>query len=178
MTTPVRYERPGPEEYGPFHAGYVALVPEGDLLALLERQLGETTALLQSLPETRGDFAYAPGKWTIKEVVCHLSDAERVFAYRALRFARGDQTPLPSFDEQLWAPNSGASRRTLAGLTEEFRMVRGATLALLRGLPPEATTRSGVASGKETSVRALAWIIAGHERHHLKILRERYLGGS
>jgi hypothetical protein len=178
MKRAARYDRPDAGEYGPFHAGYVALVPQGDVLELLERQLEESSALLQGVPESRGDFAYAPGKWTIKEVLCHLSDAERVFAYRALRFARGDATPLPGFDEQRWTPNSGASQRTLADLLEEFQAVRAATLALFRGLPPEAPTRHGVASEKETSVRALVWIIAGHERHHLKILRERYLLGS
>jgi uncharacterized damage-inducible protein DinB len=174
MTKP-SYGRPEASEYAPFYAGYIAQVPDGDLLQLLERQGQETAALLTGLQDSRGDFAYAPGKWTLKEVLGHLADAERVFAYRALRFARGDATPLASFDEQAWTPNSGARSRSLTDLAEELRVVRAATLALLRHLPEDAPTRWGTASGKEITVRALAWIIAGHERHHLRILRERYL---
>ncbi|HEV8613315.1 MAG TPA: DinB family protein [Gemmatimonadales bacterium] len=174
--SPARYDRPDPSEYADFYAAYIAAVPEGDLLKLLETQLEETSTLLSGLPEFRANQAYAPGKWTVKEVLGHVSDAERVFAHRALRFARGDATPLPSFDEKTWVPNSGANARTLPDLLEEQRTVREATLALLRHLPADAPTRRGMASGREISVRALAWIIAGHERHHLRILRERYLG--
>ena len=173
-----KYDRPDPSEYAPFYAGYIAGVPDGDLVAMLERQVEDTAALMAPLPETRGDFAYAPGKWTIKELLCHMVDAERVFSYRALRIGRGDPTPLAAFDEKAWAPNSGAGARTSADLVAELRTVRAATLALLRHLPAEAPTRKGTASGKEISVRALAWIIAGHERHHQRILRERYLAGS
>jgi len=170
------WERPAQGEYAPFYAGYIAQVPDGDLLELLARQGGDSAALLAGIPESRGDFAYAAGKWTLKEVLCHLADAERVFAYRALRFARGDGTPLASFDEKAWVPAAGAARRSVAGLAAELAAVRGATLALLRGLPPEAPGRSGTASNSEVTVRALGWIIAGHERHHLQIIRERYLG--
>jgi len=173
--TAQRFARPDPSEYAPFYAGYIAGVPEGELLGLLERQLEETTALLAAVPEAQGDFAYAPGKWTLKEVLGHIADAERVFSYRALRFARGDVTPLAAFDEQAWVPNSGARSRSLADLIGELRAVRVATLALLRALPPGTDGRRGTASGREVSVRALAWIIAGHERHHLKLIRERYL---
>jgi hypothetical protein len=176
MTAAPSYDRPDPSEYAPYYAGYIAAVPDGELLGTLERQLEDTTGSLAGLPESRGNFAYAPGKWSIKEVLCHVADAERVFAYRVLRFARGDVTPLASFDENVWAPHSGARDRTLADLIEELRAVRAATLALLRHLPPEAPLRRGTASGKDISVRALAWIITGHERHHLRILRERYLG--
>ncbi|HEY9383371.1 MAG TPA: DinB family protein [Gemmatimonadales bacterium] len=173
--TAQRLARPDATEYAPFYAGYVAGVPEGDVLDLLERALEETTRLLGAVPEARGDFAYAPGKWTLKEVVGHVVDAERVFSYRALRFARGDTTPLAAFDENAWAPNSGARARTLADLLGEYRAVRAATLALLHSLPAGADLRRGTASGREISVRALAWIIAGHERHHLRLIRERYL---
>ena len=176
MTAAPRYDRPDPSEYAPYYAGYIAAVPDGELLATLERQLEDTTGALVGLPASRGNFAYAPGKWSIKEVLCHVADAERVFAYRVLRFARGDATPLASFDEKVWAPHSGAADRTLDDLIEELRVVRSATLVLLRHLPAEAPLRRGTASGKEVSVRALAWIITGHERHHLRILRERYLG--
>ena len=174
MTAP-RFFRPEASEYAPFYAGYVALVPDGDLLDTLKRQGDDTARMLGELPEARGNHAYAPDKWTLKEVVGHMADGERVFAYRALRFARGDATPLPGFEEQAWAPASGARERTLADLAAELRVVRSATLALLRGLPPGADLRRGVANDQEISVRALAWIIAGHERHHLKVLRERYL---
>jgi hypothetical protein len=174
MTTP-RYDRPEPSEFAPAYANYIRQVPDGDLLATLERQLQDTRAALAGLTESQADFAYAPGKWTIKEVLGHVTDGERVFAYRALCFARGDSTPLPGFDEQAWTPASGASSRTLADLLEELAAVRDSTLALLSHLPADAPLRRGTANGNEISVRALAWIIAGHERHHLRILRERYL---
>src|ERR1044071_677514 len=169
------YHRPEPGEYDQFYAGYLAHVPDGDLLTMLAAQGRETAKLLRSVPVSRADFAYAPGKWTLKEVIGHVSDAERVFSYRALRFARGDATPLASFNEQAWAPQSGARARTLGDLVDELTTVRRATLALLAHLPAEAPLRRGTASGKEITVRALAWIIAGHELHHVRIIRERYL---
>jgi DinB family protein len=175
MSTPPRFDRPGPGEFDQFFAAYISKVPDGDLVQGLEAQGRETAKLLRGVPESRGGFAYAPGKWTLKEVVGHVADAERVFSYRALRIARGDQTPLASFNEQAWTPQSGASARTLGDLVDELGAVRGATLALLAHLPAEAPLRRGTASGKEISVRALAWIIAGHERHHLGVIRERYL---
>lgn len=175
MTDAPRYDRPDPTEYAPFYEGYISAVPDGDLLNLLQQQIEDTLRTVAHLPESRGSFAYAPGKWSIKEVLGHMADAERVFAYRALRFARGDATPLAGFDEQAWTPRSGAGERTLADLSAELGAVRGATLALLRHLPAQAPLRRGQANDREVSVRALAWIIAGHERHHLRILRERYL---
>lgn len=167
--------RPAETEYAPFYAGYIAQVPEGDVIAHLERAMEETAAFLGGLSEDHGELRYAPGKWSIKEVIGHLADGERVFAYRALRFARGDQAPLASFDENAWVPQSGCDRRTLKDLAEELRAVRLATLALARSLTAETAIRKGTASGKEVSVRALIYMIAGHERHHLAILRERYL---
>jgi hypothetical protein len=170
-----QYARPDPSEYAPFYAGYVAKVPEDDLLVMLEAQVGEFFQSLNPITDAKGTFAYAPGKWTIKEVLLHVVDAERVFSYRALRIARGDETPLPGFDEKAWVPQSGANDRTVADLLGEFRAVRTATVALLRHLPADAVTRRGVASGNGVTVRALAWILAGHPMHHLGILRERYL---
>lgn len=175
MTPTPRYDRPDQTEYPPFYGGYIAGVPDGDVVAMLEQQDEDTMQLLKGVPEPQGSFAYAPGKWTLKEVMAHVIDAERVFSYRALRIARGDQTPLPGFDEKAWVPNSGANARTLADLLGELRAVRAATLELLRHLPKEAAARKGNASGKDVTVRALAWIIAGHERHHVRIIRERYL---
>lgn len=171
------FVRPGADEYAPYYERYVSLVPDGDLLATLTRQGGETVALLRSLPDERGMHRYAPEKWSINDVVLHLADAERVFGYRALTFARGDRTPLPSFEHDDWVVVARADGRRLPDLVDEFEQVRKGTLALLRGLDDEAIARRGTASGKEVTARALAWIIAGHERHHVAILRERYLAG-
>ena len=170
-----QYARPDPSEYAPFYAGYIARVPDGDLTGVLEANLEEFSRTLGALAEVRGGFAYAPGKWTLKEVIGHVIDAERVFSYRAMRIARGDETPLPGFDEKAWVPQSGANDRTIADLLAELRTVRAATIALLRHLPADSVTRRGIASGNGVTVRALAWIIAGHPMHHLGILRERYL---
>jgi DinB superfamily len=169
--------RPGADEHAPFYASYVALVPDGDVTRTLAGQGEGFVRLLKDIGDGKAGFAYAAGKWTIKEVVLHVTDAERIFAYRMLRMARGDATPLASFDENAYAPMSGANERPLDTLLGEFAAVRGATLALLRGIPEEAWVRRGVASGKDVSVRALAWIAAGHAMHHERILRERYLVG-
>lgn len=174
--TPPRFDRPDAGEYADFYAGYISGVPDGDLLELLSLQQEEVAASLAGVPEAKGNFAYAPGKWSLKDVLGHIADGERVFSYRALRIARGDEIPLPGFDENAWVPNAGAGARTMKDLLDELTAVRASTLALLGHLPAEATTRRGTASGKTISVRALAWIIAGHERHHLQIIRERYLG--
>jgi hypothetical protein len=175
MSSHPPYPRPDASEYAPFYAGYIAGVPDGDLLDTLRTQGRETAALLAGIPAAKHDFAYAPGKWTLKEVIGHIGDAERIFSYRMLRIARGDATPLPGFDENAYVPASGAKDRTLADLAAELGIIRAATLALLEHLPPGAGVRRGTSNNKEISVRALAWITAGHERHHLKIVRERYL---
>ena len=170
-----KYDRPDPSEFAPFYAGYIAKVPDGDLVGTLEANLEEFVRTIGAVAEVRGEFAYAPGKWSLKEVIGHVIDAERVFSYRAMRIARGDETPLPGFDEKAWVPQSGANDRTIADLLAELRTVRAATIALLRHLPAGSVTRRGTASGNGVTVRALAWIIAGHPVHHLGILRERYL---
>lgn len=171
----VTIARPATSEYAPFHSGYVLGVPEGDLLALLARQGREIAALLREISEKKSQHRYAPGKWSIREVVGHMNDAERVFTYRALTFARVDANPLPGFDEVAWGQSSNADSRPLAELIEDFVAVRAATVALFRGFSEEQLARSGVASGHQVSVRALAYIAAGHAGHHVKILRERYL---
>jgi len=168
--------RPEATEFAPFYAGYVAAVPEGDIINILRRGGDEWQSVLAELPEARGDHRYADGKWSIRQLVGHVSDAERIFAYRALRIARGDQSPLASFDENAYAETAGSDRRTLSALAAELRVVRESTVALLSSLPDDAWTRTGTASGKTVSVRALAYITAGHAQHHLKILHERYLG--
>jgi hypothetical protein len=174
MTIAAR-SRPDSTEYASHYAGYVAGVPEGDVVATLRDGGRELLSAIADIAESRGGFRYADGKWTIREVVGHVIDAERVFAYRALRIARGDTTPLAAFDEDAYARTAGSDQRTLADLAEELRAVRESTVALFASLPDEAWTRSGTASGKTVSVRALAYIAAGHARHHLVILRERYL---
>jgi hypothetical protein len=169
------YGPPAADEYGAPYAGYVARVPAGsDVLELLARQGEESRARLGAVPEARGGYRYASGKWSVKEVVVHLADVERIMAYRALRVARGDATPLPGFDESAYAPLSGADAQPLAALLDEWGDVRRATLSLFHHLPTEAWSRRGTASGFPVTARALAWIIAGHERHHLATLAERY----
>ncbi|MDE3129195.1 MAG: DinB family protein [Gemmatimonadota bacterium] len=168
-------QRPAAGEYAPFYAGYVDGVPEGDVVEILERQGRELAALLAGVAGDRGDYRYAPDKWTVKEVVGHIADAERIFAYRALRIARGDATPLPSFDQDGYVERGGFARRTLTDLAAEFSAVRAATLALFRAMTDEESRRVGTASNAAVSARGLAYIAAGHERHHSRILRERYL---
>lgn len=170
--------RPDPGEYNTYYDRYVALVPAGDIVALLSVQLDDTIALLRDLSDEQALHAYGPGKWTIKQVLGHIMDAERVFTLRALRFARGDDTSLPSFDENTYALTGGFNERPLASLISELMAVRRATIALLAGLPVEAWERTGIASGYPASVRGLAWITAGHELHHRQILAQRYLSQS
>lgn len=166
--------RPAATEHAPYYGRYTALVPDGPITATLRAQAAETARLLASAPAAKEEHRYADGKWSVKEVVGHMIDAERVFAYRALRFARADATPLAGFDENIYVPAGAFGARTLKSLAEEFRVVRESTIQLLEGLPDEAMSRGGVASENPVTVRALAWIIAGHERHHVGILRERY----
>ncbi len=174
MSTTV-IERPRADEHSPYYAKYIASVPEGDLVELLREQIGETVELLQNVSADRANYAYAPDKWTIKEVVGHLADVERVMAYRALSFARADKADLPGFDENAWVPTANFAARTLPDLLEEFQAVRAATIEFVRHLGPEELTRRGSANQNDVSVRALLYIVAGHERHHAELLRERYL---
>lgn len=167
-------QRPEANEFAPFYATYVAAVPDGDVVRMLSEQGEHFLARFKHLTEEQGRFAYAPGKWTVKEVIGHIADTERIFAYRMLRIGRGDVTPLAPFDENAYVPLSGANDRALDTLLGEFAAVRGATLALLRWFPEAAWTRRGIASGKEISVRGLAWITAGHAMHHTTVLQERY----
>lgn len=167
--------RPAEGELPEFFARYVGRVPDGDIARTLEAQLAGTLALVRDLSDDAALHRYAPGKWSIKEVLGHVADTERVFSYRLLRFARGDDTPLPGFDENDWVPAGRFDDRPLAEITDELRAVRAATVTLLRGLPADALDRVGTASGVPLSGRSIAWIIAGHELHHRHILAERYL---
>ena len=174
MTT-ATIARPEETEYAPYYGKYIALVPDGDLIDVLAGQIEDTARLVGGVAERDAGYRYADGKWSIKEVLGHLADAERVFAYRALRFARGDATPLPGFDENAFVAHARFDARRLGELVGELRAVRAATVALFAGLAPDELARRGVANQTEMSVRAIAYVIAGHERHHGAILRERYL---
>ena len=167
--------RPEPNEYASYYEKYVSLVPDADLVETLERQGAETLALLRGLDEEQGAHRYEAGKWSVKQLVGHVNDAERIFSYRALAIGRGDRQPLPGMDQEEYMAGVDFDARTLASLADEFESVRAATLQLLRHLSPEAWARRGTASDNEVTVRALAYIIAGHEAHHVRILRERYL---
>lgn len=166
--------RPEPNEYAPYYAGYIALVPGDDAVAALEAQRLHMMQMLSARSEREGNFRYGADKWSVKEVLGHMADAERVFTYRAMRIGRGDQTPLPGFEQDDYVKNGGFGDRKLADLAEEFAAIRGASIALFRSLNDAAWMRRGTASGKEVSVRALAFMTAGHELHHQRILEERY----
>jgi hypothetical protein len=166
--------KPGAGEYVPYYEKYVSLIAGDDILVTLEKESLETAALLSDREEAEGDFRYAPGKWSVKEVLGHVIDAERVFAYRALRIARNDQTPIEGFEQDDYVKNGPFGQCSLAALVEEFASVRKATLLLFRNLDDAAWVRRGVANKAEVSVRAIAYIIAGHELHHRKILQEKY----
>jgi len=171
----VKIPRPQADEHVAYYGRYISQVPDGDLITMLREQAMDTVALLRGVPREREDYAYAPGKWTIKEVVGHLIDAERVFSYRALTFARAPGSSLPGFDENAWVPAGKFGTRTLADLLEEFQVVRSSTVQLASHMDDEALKSRGMANGAEISVRALLYIAAGHERHHVALFRERYL---
>jgi len=169
---------PEPSEYAAYYGRYIALVGGNDVIAALERQPRETLALPSSLREDQGDYRYAAGKWSIKEMLGHVIDAERVFAYRALRFARSDHTPLASFEQDDYVASGGFAECSLKDLMEHFSAVRKSTLWLFRSFGPEAWMRLGIASENQVSVRAIAYIIAGHELHHRRVLQEKYLAAT
>jgi uncharacterized damage-inducible protein DinB len=167
---------PQPGEYSPFAAGYVALaITQGDVIQTLSRSMDGTAAFFKALPADKADFAYAPGKWTVKEALSHMIETERIFAYRALCISRGEQQNLPGFEQNDYVINSEANNRTLADLTDEFKTVRLGNLYFLRSLSTEQADRVGSSNGTPTSVRALAHMMAGHELHHLNIFKEKYL---
>jgi hypothetical protein len=166
--------RPQAGEYASYYEKYISLIPGDDILGTLETQRLQMGQLLAPRTERDGNFRYAPDKWTVKEVIGHLADTERIFMYRALRISRGDQTPIEGFEQDDYVRNGKFNERTLAELAEEFAQVRGATLALLGGLSEEDWLRRGVANKNEVTVRALAYMTAGHELHHRRILEERY----
>lgn len=178
----LRIPRPGADEHAPYAITYInataaALTRRGsdDVIALLAAQPDEWRALLGDVNPDRVFHAYAPGKWTLGESLVHVADTERVFSYRLLRIARGDQTPLPGFEQDDWVPESRAAQRTLADIVDEIVAVRAATMALVRSLDEIAIARQGVSSNHVVSARALVWMLAGHMAHHLTLTREKYL---
>jgi hypothetical protein len=166
---------PAASEYASYYGRYVSLVPEGDILETLAGQLDSSLVLMRGIDEEKAGYRYAPGKWSIKELVGHVIDAERIFAYRALRFARGDETELSGFEQDGYVLNGSFDAYRMEELAREFELVRGANLLMLKHLDEAAWQRRGIASGSEVTVRALAFIMAGHEKHHMEILRTRYL---
>jgi hypothetical protein len=167
--------RPLPDEYAPYFEYYLRHVaPDADVLGVLAGQATTLSGLVSALTPAQAEHRYAPGKWSVKQVLAHLADTERVFVFRALWFARGETAALPGMDENLWGETAGADARKVADLGAELDLLRRHSLALFAALPAEAWDRRGVASERVLSVRAVPWILAGHERHHLEILRERY----
>jgi hypothetical protein len=167
-------QRPTETEYATFYGGYVALVPEADIVGVLDAQVDEIRRRLAPVPAEGESYRYAEGKWSIRQVLGHLVDAERVFGYRAFCFSRGESAALPSFDENQYVAGARSDSIPLRELVQELALVRQANLVVLRRLDAREWAQVGTASGKPVSVRALAWIMAGHPRHHLNILRERY----
>ena len=166
--------RPETGEYAPYYDRYISLVPGADILGTLDAQRRQTLLLLSGRDDSDGNLRYAPEKWSAKEVLGHLCDSERIMAYRALRIARGDRTPIEGFEQDDYVRNSPIGHRPLAEGIEDYIAVRRATLTLLRNLDDAAWTRRGIANENEISVRALAYLIAGHELHHRRILEEKY----
>jgi uncharacterized damage-inducible protein DinB len=174
-TPPARSQKPESDEFLPYYARYIDLVPDGDVITTLSTQMDETRALLRQFPASMSGYRYGPDKWTVNEVLGHLIDSERIFGIRALRFARNDSTPLPGFEQDDYVANADFNSCALSELAAEFAAVRAATLFFYRHLNESAWMRRGLANNAAVTVRALAYITAGHELHHRGILRDRYL---
>lgn len=174
-STAFRSTRPVAGEFLPYFGIYIDKVPDGDVVDSMSKQLPITLALIKPLSEADGDKRYAPDKWSIREIIGHIIDAERIFVYRALRFARADSTPVAGFDENSYVKNAPFSKVSLANLADEFEHVRRATIHFFSNLDEDAMSRRGTSNNHEISVRALAWILTGHEIHHVKVINERYL---
>ena len=167
--------RPASSEYADYYAAYVAQVPDGDIIEILRTQNAQSIEFLEAIDETQANFRYAEGKWSIKEVVGHILDVEWIFTNRALRFARGDATPLPSMDQDDYVAGARFDDRTLDSLAHEFHHLRAASATLFDSFSDDVLDRTGIASDVSFSVRSIAYILAGHERHHVNVIRERYL---
>lgn len=168
--------RPEPSEYFEYYRGYINETPDGDIVAIMRDQIRSTTSLLATIPDEKADFRYAPGKWSLKEVVAHVLDTEWVFTSRALHFARNVPGALPGVEQDDMIAASDVASRPLSSMMAEWRHVREAGALFFDSLADDAWGRSGIASGRSFTVRSLAYIIVGHERHHMNVIRDRYLG--
>jgi len=175
MNTAFRSIRPGTDEHLTYYSTYIDRVPDGDIVEILRNDTRETLQFLRSIPEEKFDYRYAPGKWTIRQIVGHLADGERVFQYRAWRFSRADPTSVPGFDENLYVDNAPFESVEMSDLIDEFESLRKASILLFSNMTGEMMTRRGLANGAGVSVRAIAFIIAGHVMHHVQVLKDRYL---
>lgn len=173
MTMTITITRPALSEFAPFYAGYVAKVPESGPARMLEDQIAQFDRL-RAMSEDQANHRYAPGKWTVKELIGHIADGERVFSYRLVRIARGDKTPLAGFDENLWAKTAPHGKRRIADVVNEMVAIRRSTLALVNSLEEDTLGNAGVANNNPVTARAICWIMAGHTQHHLDILKDRY----
>ena len=171
----VQVGRPPASEYAEYYERYVGLIPGADIVDVLERQLPATLSLLAAIDEAKGNYRYAPGKWTVKDLLGHVIDTERVFAYRALVFSRNDRASLPGFDQDVWVEHAYYANLSIADIAKEFEAVRRATVSQLRHLDAAAWNRVGTGNNKEMTTRAAAYVIAGHLEHHVSILKSRYL---
>lgn len=167
--------RPKQDEYNPFYEAYIGIVPEGEVGDMLRDAEAKTLELFAGLTEEQANYRYAPGKWSLKEVLGHINDNERVMAYRLLRIARGDQTPLPGYDQDVLVANAGFAERSLASLVAEYQTIRQSTLPLVDNLTAEAWAQMGNMSDHPVSARAIGYILVGHERHHIEVIKQRYL---
>jgi len=177
-TSAITLERPKSGEYNVYYDRYISLIPGNDIVATLTTQLPKTVALLSARSEQDGEFRYAPGKWSVKETLGHMVDTERIMAYRALRIARNDRTPIEGYEQDDYIRSGPYPDLRVADLVEEFKTVRASTLAFFRNLRPADWTRAGIANNYEITVRAVAYVIGGHELHHRHILEERYFGSG
>lgn len=166
---------PRPDEYAEFFSGYIKLIPHDNIIKLLEDGRDELQSLLKSIPEDKGNYSYEEGKWSIKELLGHMADVERVHAYRALCFSRGETKSLPGFEQDDYVKAADFNKRSLGGLAEELLLIRNANLSLFKSFDEETLMRRGKSNNNDFTVRAMMFIIAGHELHHMKILKERYL---
>ncbi|MDN4074017.1 DinB family protein [Fictibacillus terranigra] len=170
--------KPKTNEYDSYYERYIATLPNQEIVTILEEQAEQTQQMVQGLSEKQALFKYGPDKWSIKEVIGHMTDTERIMSYRLLSIARGDKGLLPGFDENAYVEQASFNRKPLSDLLQQYQIVRQSTILLIKSIEEEAWTRSGNANGSEVTVRAIASIIAGHEKHHLVILKERYFGSK
>ncbi|MCX8105447.1 MAG: DinB family protein [Ignavibacterium album] len=167
--------RPSKNDYADYYQKYIDLLEGDDILTILSAINKEASDIFNSFPQNKGDYAYAEGKWSVKEVVGHMMDTDRIFAYRALAIARGEKQPLPSYDQDEYVKNGRFHLRELSDLTYEYRLLRESNILLFKGFDKSVYSNRGIAANKEVTVLALMWMIAGHQKHHLNILLEKYL---